>query len=183
MSEPDENKLIAQRREKLTAIRGHAAEFHGSAFPNDFRREHLAAELRAHYGDKTAEEMAETPVRVSVAGRMMAKRVMGKASFARLQDMSDWVQLFVQRDAIGEDEYKAFKGLDVGDILGAEGVLFITRTGELSVKVDRLRLLTKSLRPLPETRSRPIPCSRLRSASWAAASPASAASLARAPVA
>lgn len=150
MSEPDENKLIAQRREKLTAIRGHAAEFHGSAFPNDFRREHLAAELRAHYGDKTAEEMAETPVRVSVAGRMMAKRVMGKASFARLQDMSDWVQLFVQRDAIGEDEYKAFKGLDVGDILGAEGVLFITRTGELSVKVDRLRLLTKSLRPLPE---------------------------------
>ncbi|MCB1735263.1 MAG: lysine--tRNA ligase [Gammaproteobacteria bacterium] len=147
MSELDENKLIAQRREKLAAIR---AEAEGSAFPNDFRREHLAAQLRAHYGGKSAEEMEANPVRVAVAGRMMAKRVMGKASFARLQDMSDWVQLFVQRDAIGEQEYKAFKGLDVGDILGAEGVLFITKTGELSVKVDRLRLLTKSLRPLPE---------------------------------
>ncbi len=146
----DENKLIAQRREKLSAIRETAAATGKSAFPNDFRREHMAAALHSQYGDKTKEEMEATPMRVMVAGRMMAKRVMGKASFAKIQDMSGRIQLFVQRDALGVDEYKDFKTFDVGDILGAEGVLFITKTGELTVKVDTLQLLTKSLRPLPE---------------------------------
>jgi lysyl-tRNA synthetase class 2 len=141
----DENRLIAQRREKLEAIRGD-----GVAFPNDFRRDSLAAELHARYGERSGEDLEAEPRRVTVAGRMMAKRVMGKASFAKIQDMSGQIQLFVQRDALGQEAYQAFKGYDVGDILGAEGVLFRTKTGELSVKVDGLRLLTKSLRPLPE---------------------------------
>ncbi|HSH28779.1 MAG TPA: lysine--tRNA ligase, partial [Thiohalobacter sp.] len=100
--------------------------------------------------DKPPEFFDDNPVRVCVAGRMMAKRVMGKASFAQLLDMSGRIQLFVQRDALPEGRYQEFKGWDVGDILGAEGALFKTKTGELSVKVDSLRLLTKSLRPLPE---------------------------------
>ncbi len=141
----DENKLIAQRREKLEAIRGD-----GVAFPNDFRRDSLAAELRARHGERSGEDLEADPQRVTVAGRLMAKRVMGKASFAQLQDMSGRIQLFVQRDLLGQEAYQAFKAYDVGDIVGAEGVLFRTKTGELSVKVDGLRLLTKSLRPLPE---------------------------------
>ncbi len=141
----DENKLIAERRTKLTAIREK-----GIAFPSDFRRDAMAGELLAEYEDKTKEELAENPVRVKVAGRMMAKRVMGKASFTKIQDQSGRIQLFLQRDAIGEDVYKDFKTWDVGDILGAEGILFVTKTGELSVKVEELRLLTKSLRPLPD---------------------------------
>lgn len=144
MNDIDENKLIAQRRQKLSAWREE-----GGAFPNDFRRTHLAAELHARYDEQDAEVLEANPVRAVIAGRMMAKRVMGKASFAKLQDMSGQIQIFLQRDALGED-YQAFKGFDVGDILGVEGELFKTRTGELTVKVDRLRLLTKSLRPLPE---------------------------------
>jgi len=141
----DENKLIAERRAKLAAIRKN-----GIAFPSDFRRDSLAGELAAEYDDKSKEELAENPVRVKVAGRMMAKRVMGKASFATIQDQSGRIQLFIQRDTIGEEIYKDFKTWDIGDILGAEGVLFRTKTGELSVKVEELRLLTKSLRPLPD---------------------------------
>jgi len=141
----DENKLIAQRREKLQAWREQ-----GKAFPNHFRRSHLAAELLNEYGEVEKEALAEQGVRVQVAGRMMLKRVMGKASFAKLQDMSGQIQLFVQRDAIGVDEYMDFKGYDIGDILAADGTLFITKTGELSVKVSELTLMTKSLRPLPE---------------------------------
>jgi lysyl-tRNA synthetase class 2 len=144
MTETDENQLIAQRRQKLWAWREA-----GRAFPNDFRRTHLAAELHARYDDQPGESLEAKPLRVVVAGRMMAKRVMGKASFAQLQDMSGQIQIFLQRDALGED-YQAFKGFDVGDILGVEGELFKTRTGELTIKVDCLRLLTKSLRPLPE---------------------------------
>ena len=147
MTDPtqDENKLIAQRRDKLQRLREA-----GTAFPNDFRRNVMAGELHAEYGERDAAFFDNEPVRVAVAGRMMAKRVMGKASFVQLLDMSGRIQLFVQRDALPEGRYQEFKGWDVGDILGAEGTLFRTKTGELSVKVDTLRLLTKSVRPLPE---------------------------------
>ncbi|WP_029133051.1 lysine--tRNA ligase [Sedimenticola selenatireducens] len=143
----DENKLIAQRREKLAQIRER-----GIAFPNDFRRNVVAGELHAEYGEKSAEQLEKLAVRVRVAGRMMSRRVMGKASFSHLQDMSGKIQLFIQRDSLPEgfynDTYK--KEWDVGDIIGAEGQLFKTKTGELSVRCDELTLLTKSLRPLPE---------------------------------
>ena len=124
------------------------------AFPNDFRRDALAADLLAGYAEATAESLEATPVRVRVAGRMMLRRIMGKASFAKIQDSSGQIQLFLQRDVLVADgtnaDYAAFKAWDIGDILGAEGQLFRTKTGELSVRVDKLRLLTKSLRPLPD---------------------------------
>ncbi|MBV2120664.1 MAG: lysine--tRNA ligase [Candidatus Thiodiazotropha sp. (ex Ctena orbiculata)] len=142
----DENKLIAQRREKLQQMRDN-----GNAFPNDFRRNSMAGELHAEYDAKSDEELESLSLRVSLAGRMMSRRVMGKASFAHLQDMSGRMQLFVQRDSLEEGLYnQQFKKWDIGDIIGAEGVLFKTKTGELSVKVDSLKLLTKALRPLPE---------------------------------
>jgi lysyl-tRNA synthetase class 2 len=142
----DENKLIAQRREKLEQLREN-----GNAFPNDFRRDCMAGELHAEYGEKSDEALEALGLRVSIAGRMMSRRVMGKASFAHLQDMSGRMQLFVQRDALEEGVYNTqFKKWDIGDIIGAEGQLFKTKTGELSVKVDSVRLLTKALRPLPE---------------------------------
>jgi len=142
----DENKLIAQRREKLRALREN-----GIAFPNDFRRDVMSGELVAEYGDRPADELDALGLRVKVAGRLMSRRIMGKASFCHLQDMSGQIQLFVQRDHLGEEDYAWFKrDLDLGDILGAEGVLFKTKTGEVSVRVEALRLLTKALRPLPE---------------------------------
>lgn len=141
----DEHSLIAQRRAKLTAMREQ-----GIAFPNDFRRNVTAGELQAKFGDKDNVFFEAQPTRVKVAGRMMAKRIMGKASFAQLLDMSGQAQLFLQRDALGEGVYDEFKSWDVGDIVGAEGVLFRTKTGELSVKVEMIKILTKSLRPLPE---------------------------------
>jgi lysyl-tRNA synthetase class 2 len=149
MSKPpegqDENQIIAERRARLAELRKG-----GAAFPNDFRREHLAAELHKTWGDKANEELEPKNIAVSVAGRVMLKRVMGKASFATVQDMSGRVQLYVTRDGIGEAAYEAFKHYDLGDIVGARGTLFKTKTGELSVKVAALRLLVKSLRPLPE---------------------------------
>ncbi|MEJ2610366.1 MAG: lysine--tRNA ligase [Candidatus Thiodiazotropha sp.] len=142
----DENKLIAQRREKLQQLRENSV-----AFPNDFRRNSMAGELHAEYDEKSVEELGAQKLRVTLAGRMMSLRDIGKVSFAHLQDMSGQMQLFVQRDALEEGFYKSqFKKWDIGDIIGAEGVLFKTKTGELSVKVDKLRLLTKALRPLPE---------------------------------
>jgi lysyl-tRNA synthetase class 2 len=141
----DENHLIAERRAKLAALR--AA---GTAFPNDFRRDALAAELLATYLERDNAWLEANPVRVRVGGRMMFKRVMGKASFAKLADRSGQVQLFLQGESLGAEAYERFKGFDVGDILGAEGLLFRTRTGELSVRVERLVLLVKSLRPLPD---------------------------------
>ena len=143
----DENKLIAQRREKLHQIRER-----GVAFPNDFRRNVVAGELHAEYGEKSAEELEELSVRVKVAGRLMSRRIMGKASFCHVQDMSGRIQVFLQRDALPEGVYNEQfkKEWDVGDIVGAEGALFKTKTGELSVRADDVRLLTKSLRPLPE---------------------------------
>jgi lysyl-tRNA synthetase, class II len=140
----DENKLIAERRAKLEQLR--AA---GNAFPNDYRRNALAAQLHSAFGDRPPEWLEANPARVNVGGRMLFKRVMGKASFAKIADRTGQIQLFLQQDALGEG-YEAFKGWDVGDIIGAAGVLFKTRTGELSVRVDTLRLLVKSLRPLPD---------------------------------
>ncbi|PJI96803.1 lysyl-tRNA synthetase class II [Acidovorax sp. 69] len=151
----DENQLIAERREKLRALREVQANGGGVAFPNNFKPGHKAAQLHVEHVNATNESFEATPVSVSVAGRMMLKRVMGKASFATVQDGSlgevgGRIQLYVTRDALGEDLYAAFKHWDLGDIVGAEGTLMKTKTGELSVKVTSLRLLTKSLRPLPD---------------------------------
>jgi lysyl-tRNA synthetase class 2 len=143
----DENHLIAERRSKLAALRGQ-----GIAFPNDARRADFAGDLQGDYADVeqwTAEALEATGRRVAIAGRLLAKRVMGKAAFATVQDMSGRIQLFLQSTALGET-YDAFKGWDIGDIVAAEGMVTRTRTGELSVKVDALRLLVKSLRPLPD---------------------------------
>jgi lysyl-tRNA synthetase class 2 len=141
----DENHLIAERRAKLAKIR----ERGGVAFPNDFRRNALAADLLTAYGEKSAEALESEAVPVSVAGRMRVKRVMGKASFAKLEDSSGQIQVFLLRETLGA-VYDDFKTWDVGDIVGAQGVLFKTKTGELSVRVERLVLLTKSLLPLPD---------------------------------
>ncbi len=141
----DDNQIIAERRGKLKALRAL-----GSAYPNDFRRDALAAELHEAHDAKTAEELESTPTSVAVAGRMLLKRVMGKASFATLQDMSGRIQLYVTNDHAGTETHDAFKHWDLGDIVGARGTLFKTRTGELTVKVTDLRLLSKALRPLPE---------------------------------
>jgi lysyl-tRNA synthetase class 2 len=141
----DTNQIIEERKAKLKALRGA-----GNAFPNDFRRAHLAADLHREYDARPNEELEPAAIKVAVAGRMMLKRVMGKASFATLQDMSGRIQLYISNDVSGEESHAAFKHWDLGDILGAEGTLFKTRTGELSIKVTGLRLLSKSLRPLPE---------------------------------
>ena len=141
----DENHVIAERRQKLQAIRAK-----GVAFPNDFRPQHLAASLHEAYDGLENEQLEQQHVSVVVAGRMMLKRVMGKASFVTIQDRSGRIQLFISKDNLGEEVYEDFKHWDMGDILGAEGVVFKTKTGELSIKVSQLRLLTKSLRPLPE---------------------------------
>jgi lysyl-tRNA synthetase class 2 len=140
----EDNRLIAERRAKLAQLR--AA---GTAFPNDFRRDALAGDLQGAYGEHDAAWFEANPVQVRVGGRMMSKRVMGKASFATLVDRSGSIQLFLQAATLGA-AYEAFKGFDIGDIIGARGALFRTRTGELSVRVTGLKLLVKSLRPLPD---------------------------------
>jgi lysyl-tRNA synthetase class 2 len=141
----DENQIIAERRGKLAALRDG-----GNAFPNDFRRDALAADLHACHGAKANDELEPQDIAVAVAGRMMLKRVMGKAAFATIQDMSGRIQLYVTLDAVGAGPLDAFKRWDLGDIVGATGRLFKTKTGELSVKVSSIRLLSKALRPLPE---------------------------------
>ncbi|KAF1019488.1 MAG: Lysine--tRNA ligase [Paracidovorax wautersii] len=146
----DDNQLIAERREKLKALRTAQAEGKGVAFPNDFKPADRAAALLAAHDATEPEALEAANVAVSVAGRMMLKRVMGKASFATVQDATSRIQLYVTRDAVGEDVYADFKRWDLGDIVGAEGTLMKTKTGELSIKVTTLRLLTKSLRPLPD---------------------------------
>src|SRR5215471_189892 len=140
-----ENRLIAERRAKLAKLREGAV-----AFPNDFKRTELAGELVAAYHARSAEALAENRTTVAVAGRLMVKRVMGGSSFVKIQDRSGQIQLLVRRDRIGEALYSEFKKWDVGDIVGASGELIKTKTGELSVDVASLRLLVKSLRPLPE---------------------------------
>ena len=141
----EENKLIAERRGKLAALRAR-----GPAFPNDYRRTALAGDLQSAYEEQTGEWLDANPTRVSVGGRMRSKRTMGKVSFANIADRTGQIQLFLQKDAVGAQAYEDFKSWDVGDIVGASGVLFRTKTGELSVRVDGLRLLVKSLRPLPD---------------------------------
>jgi lysyl-tRNA synthetase class 2 len=141
----DTNQIVEERRAKLRELRSQ-----GSAFPNDFRRRHLAADLHCDYGAKSNEELEPLKVEVTVAGRMMLKRVMGKASFATIQDMSGRIQIYVTNDVTGEAVHAAFKHWDLGDIIGATGTLFKTKTGELTVKATGVRLLAKSLRPLPE---------------------------------
>ena len=151
----DENQLILERREKLNAIRQDHAMGKGVAFPNDFSPSHKAAELFEEFDDKTPEALAALAVKVKVAGRMMLKRVMGKASFCTLQDASfgssgGRIQIYVKGEEIGEDLYASFKHWDLGDIVAAEGTVFKTKTGELSLHATQVRLLTKSLRPMPD---------------------------------
>ncbi len=143
----DDNKLIAERRAKLAQLRTSAA---GPAFPNDFRRDALAGQLHDAYGERSAESLEADPQQVTVGGRVMLKRVMGKASFVTIEDRTGRIQLFLKQDVLGAETYEAFKTFDIGDIVGASGTLFRTRAGELSVKVEKLRLLVKSLRPLPD---------------------------------
>ncbi|SDN33304.1 lysine--tRNA ligase [Polaromonas sp. JS666] len=145
----DENKLIVERREKLKALRKDQADGKGVAFPNDFKPADHAGKLHAAHGDKDGEALAAEAIPAKVAGRMMLKRVMGKASFATLQDSTGRIQIFLTRDEIGEELYAAFKHWDLGDIVAAEGKVFKTKTGELSIHATSVRLLTKSLRPLP----------------------------------
>ena len=143
----DENKLIAERRGKLNLLRSQEA----IPFPNDFRRNVVAGELQAKYETWDKEQLEAEGIRVAVAGRLMAKRIMGKASFVQVKDMSGTIQVYAQRDLLPEGFYEEqFKRWDIGDIIGAEGVLFRTGKGELSIRVDSIRLLTKALRPLPE---------------------------------
>ena len=141
----DENQIIALRREKLNAIRAE-----GIAFPNDFSRDAFAGDLQAQYGALEKAELDPQEIPVKVAGRMMLKRAMGKASFATLQDVSGQIQLYINNQGVGEEAHDAFKHWDMGDILGAEGTLFKTNHGELTVRVSKLHLLSKSLRPLPD---------------------------------
>src|SRR5258707_7247273 len=144
MSDDDDNHLIAERRAKLARLREG-----GVAFPNDFRRNALGADLAQAYGGKSPEALVAEAVRVSVAGRLRRKNVMGKGSFAKIEDGSGGIQVRLERDTL-HDVYEDFQTWDIGDVIGVEGVLFMTKTGELTVKADRAVLLTKSLRPLPD---------------------------------
>jgi len=146
----DENQLIAERREKLKVLRERQAQGKGVAFPNDFKPAHHAITLHALHGDKTPEALVEEGQFAKVAGRMMLKRVMGKASFATLQDSTGRIQIYVTRDDVSEEIYTDFKHWDLGDIIACEGKLFKTRTGELSIHANSIRILTKSLRPMPD---------------------------------
>ena len=142
----EDNKLITERRKKLTALREQ-----GNPFINDFKPENLASNLLLDYAKFSREELIERKVQVKVAGRMMLKRVMGKSSFAHIQDKSGQIQLFLMRDELPAGTYnEQFKKWDIGDIIGIEGFLFKTQTEELSIRVTNAKLLTKSLRPLPE---------------------------------
>ena len=151
----DENQLILERREKLKAIRQRQLDGQGVAFPNDFKPSHRAADLFAAYADTASEDFAALNMTVAVAGRMMLKRVMGKASFCTLQDATfgptgGRIQIYVKGEDIGDELYASFKHWDLGDIVAAEGKVFKTRTGELSIHATSVRLLTKSLRPMPD---------------------------------
>lgn len=143
---PDLNNELKARKEKLAALREK-----GIPFPNDFRREDISDKIHAQYDDKTPEELEDLNIEVSIAGRMMTRRIMGKASFATLQDVGGRIQIYVSRDDLAEGIYnEQFKKWDLGDILGAKGRLFKTKTGELTVHCHEVRLLTKALRPLPD---------------------------------
>ncbi len=144
MSE-DEHRLIAERRAKLQKLRDQ-----GKAFSNKFRRNEVAADLFEKYDSMSKDELAEKDVYVKIAGRVMAKRVMGKASFIQVMDMSGRMQCFLQGKNLPDGLYEEFKTWDVGDIVGIEGIMFKTKTDELTVRVSDALVLTKSLRPLPD---------------------------------
>src|SRR6201995_4186642 len=141
---PDENRLIAERRENLRALRDK-----GIAFPNDFAPDAFLGDLQKEFEGKEAAEVESANRRVKVAGRVMLKRGQGKVSFIQIQDVTGRLQLFIQANNVG-DAYESVKSWDIGDIVAAEGLLMRTKTGELSVKADALRLLSKNLRPLPD---------------------------------
>src|SRR6185436_13624945 len=138
----EDNKLVEERREKLKALRAK-----GNAYPNDFRRQDFSRDLISRFGSRSKEELEKEKAPAVIAGRMMLKRVMGKASFATLQDGSGRIQVYITQDAPG---YEDFKHWDLGDIVGAEGTVFKTMKGELTVNASAIRLITKALRPLPE---------------------------------
>ncbi len=140
----EENEQIVQRKLKLAKLREM-----GQAYPNNFKRDHLASDLHAAYDQYTEELLAYEAISVKMAGRMMTRRLMGKASFAHIQDMTGQMQIYVTQDNLTEGVYSKFKNWDLGDIIGVEGELFKTKTGELSVKAKEIRLLTKALRPIP----------------------------------
>ena len=146
----DENQLIAERREKLKAIRQDQADGKGVAFPNDFKPADHAADLFAAHAGQTPGGLLEQGSVAKVAGRMMLKRVMGRASFATLQDSTGRIQIYIKGEDVGEDVYASFKHWDLGDIVAAKGTIFKTKTGELSIHATSVRLLTKSLRPMPD---------------------------------
>ena len=141
----DDNEIIRQRRAQLQELRER-----GNAYPNDFRRNILAADLHARYDDKDREQLEGETEKFSLTGRMMSRRIMGKVSFAHIRDMSGQIQLFIRRDNLSDDTYSEFKRWDIGDIIAVTGSIFRTKTGELSIQVEFIRLLVKSLRPLPE---------------------------------
>ena len=146
MSTENENDLIAQRRQNLKELRKT-----GNAYTNQFKRDSLALDLHAQHENKSKEELEGEPIKVTVAGRMMSRRIMGKASFAHIQDMSGKIQLYVRHDDLADGVYNdGFKKWDIGDIIGATGTIMKTNKGELSIHVDSIELLTKSLQPLPE---------------------------------
>ncbi len=146
-----ENHVIAERRAKLAQIRAQAKANNTNPFPNDVHPEHRATDLHAQYGERTKEDLeTNKSPSVKVAGRIMLKRVMGKASFATIQDASGRIQLYVNLEGVGEAALETFKHLDLGDIVEATGAMFKTKTGELSINCTAVRLVTKSLRPLPE---------------------------------
>ena len=146
----DENQLIAERRGKLQLIRQRQAQGLGPAFPNDFKPTHQAAALMQEHAGHSVDDMAVQTGLVSIAGRMMLKRVMGKASFATVQDSTGRIQVYVKGDQIGLPTYDDFKHWDLGDIIAVRGRMFRTRSGELSIHASEIRLLVKSLRPLPD---------------------------------
>jgi len=141
----DINEQIAQRRAKLKQLRAQA-----NPFPNDFHKDAFAGDLHAAYSNKTEAELTAQNHRVTVAGRIMTRRIMGKASFVHIQDMTGQIQLYLKQDVLPQGEYEQFKSWDLGDIIGVEGVLFKTKMGELTVLANHVRLLTKSLQPLPD---------------------------------
>ncbi len=142
----EENHLITERRQKLQAIR----DEQGIAFPNDFRRTHFSDELHTKYDGINKADLDPQAIEVAVVGRMMSKREFGKGGFAVIKDVTGSIQLFVQLNGVGEESFNAFKSWDLGDIVAAKGVMFKTKTNELSVKAKEIRLITKSLRPLPD---------------------------------
>jgi lysyl-tRNA synthetase class 2 len=142
---PDENNIVAERRAKLAKLRAD-----GVAYPNDFSRTDLASRLDEKWGETDAAELEKQKVAVALSGRLMLKRVMGKASFGVLQDHTGRIQIYVSDDHSGKANHAAYKHWDIGDIVGVTGFLFRTRTGELTIRAHDIRLLVKALRPLPE---------------------------------